>query len=129
MGPIRRGLILLPLLMAPSAGMAQVCEQQRPGWDGAPVSAFGELVFLMQTPIVLALILATALAFRLRNQWVGLVVVVGWSTITYFMNSGTTNADAITEGCIGSPTLFIGMVFALCVGIVLYTAPLPKRGE
>lgn len=121
--------LILPLLLAfaPSAARADTCDTIRPAWDGNPVTGFGELMFLLQTPIVLALILTTALALRFRNQWFGLVVVLGWSMATYFLTGGDLHTAAMAEGCAGPTTLFIVAVFALCAAIVLYTAPLKKR--
>ncbi|WP_131802532.1 hypothetical protein [Yoonia litorea] len=105
----------------------------RPGWDGTPVSAFQELVFLAQSPIVLILILLTAVALRFRSEWGGLACVVGWSIATYLVTDwsggSATGTAAATEGCVGSPVLFITFAAALCIGVVLYTAPLGKRKQ
>ncbi|MEO1637838.1 MAG: hypothetical protein AAFU41_01160 [Pseudomonadota bacterium] len=131
MGPVRRRLILATLLLLPGAAWAEVCDKERPGWDGTPVGAFGELLYLLQTPVVLVLILGTALAIRFRSEKGGLAVVVGWSIVT-FLTTGIGRTDAvraagIAEGCIGSPALFIAVAAALSVGVVLYTAPLPRQ--
>ena len=37
--------------------------------------------------------------------------------------------EAVKEGCIGSPTLFIGVVAAICVAMILYTAPRAERAD
>ncbi|SIT84684.1 hypothetical protein SAMN05421665_1903 [Yoonia rosea] len=130
MGPVRRGLICAAALAAPLPAWAEVCTQQRPGWDGVPVTALGELLFLLQTPIVLILIIATALAVRFRSEWGGLVVVVGWSLSTFLAtgwgSTGDTRALAMSEGCIGNSTLFILFAALVCIGVVLYTAPLKR---
>ena len=132
MGPIRRRLAAA-LALLPSAGWAEVCETARPGWDGQPVTAWGELLFLFQTPLVLVLIIATVLTLRFRSEWGGLVVVVGWSLATFIITGwGESNAfrqEAAAEGCIGNPGLFIAIAAAVCVGVVLYTAPLPRRKQ
>lgn len=131
MGPFRRRLITAIVMLCPAPAWAEVCDKQRPGWDGTPVGAWGELLYLMQTPLVLLLIAATALVLRLRSEKGGLAVVVGWSIATYLM-TGQGQGDAvdnaaISEGCIGSPVLFIAVAVALSIGVVLYTAPLPRR--
>ncbi len=129
MGSIRRRLICVGLLGVPNGAWAEVCDKQRPNWDGLPVSAWSEMLALLQTPLALFLILTTALALRLRHQWLGLAVVVGWSSYTMLMTTSDIRGAAIAEGCAGSPTLFIGLVAAICVGVVLYTAPMPKRPD
>ncbi|EBA13206.1 hypothetical protein RCCS2_04954 [Roseobacter sp. CCS2] len=102
----------------------------RPNWDGAPVTAFGEFLYLLQTPVVLLLIIATALAVRFRSEWGGLVVVVGWSLSTFLVTGwgadGDLQALAMTEGCVGNSTMFIIAAALVCVGVVLYTAPLKR---
>ena len=134
MGPLRRRLTLAALFA--SIGLpawADTCAEMRPGWDGTPVSAFQELVFLMQSPLVLVLILLTAVAVRFRSEWGGLSCVVGWSIATYLVTdwsgSSATQTAAAQEGCVGSPVLFITFAAALCIGVVLYTAPLGKRKQ
>jgi hypothetical protein len=34
----------------------------------------------------------------------------------------------MAEGCVGSPALFIGIIAAICVGTIFYTAP-PIKGR
>ena len=96
-----------------------------------PVSAWGEFVFLLQSPIVLILILLTAVVIRFRSEWGGVAIVVGWSIVTYlvtgWLSGSTTQTAAANEGCVGSPALFIAVAAILCIGVVLYTAPLPRR--
>ncbi len=129
MGPIRRRLIWLCLLGLPHPAWAEICDKQRPDWDGLPVSAWAEMLALFQTPLALFLFLTTALAARLRRPWLGLAVVVGWSSYTMLVVTTDIRAAAIAEGCAGSPTLFIGVVAAICIGLVLYTAPLSKQPD
>ena len=132
MGSFRRRLIWSGALLWPAPVWAEVCSDQRPNWNGEPVTAFGELLFLLQSPVALVLILATALAVRFRSEWGGLVVVVGWSLSTFLVTGWGTNgaikAAGIEEGCIGNPSLFIAVAATVCIGVVLYTAPL-KRGK
>lgn len=123
MGPLRRGLMLALL---PGAAAAEVCETTRPGWDGTPVGPVQEAVFLFSTPFSLALILASLLAIRFRYQWGALAVVVLWTVVVTMVSMADPTGVrdlAIAEGCAGSATLFIGLVAAICVGMILYTTP------
>lgn len=132
MGPIRRRLIWSTALLWPAPLWAEACAVQRPNWNGESVTALGELLFLLQSPIVLILIVATALAVRFRSEWGGLVVVVGWSISTFLVTgwgaNGAARSAGLAEGCIGNPSLFIAVAATVCIGVVLYTAPL-KRGQ
>lgn len=126
MGPLRRGLILIQIAALPVPAWADsVCTQVRPNWDGTPVSAWSEAILLFGSPIALILLLATALAVRLRSTWGGLAVFVGWSfmvsAVTFFDPTGGARTAAAAEGCIGSSTLFITLVAVLSVGTLLYT--------
>ncbi|MEM8536780.1 MAG: hypothetical protein AAGF56_02850 [Pseudomonadota bacterium] len=133
MGPVRRRLTIAAFLLTPAAAWAEACETERPGWDGVSVSAWDEFLFLLQTPIVLLLVVATALALRFRSEWGGLAAVVGWAIATFLVvgwaDSTGFRAAAMAEGCIGSPALFIAVAGLVSVGVVLYTAPLPKRDK
>lgn len=128
MGPFRRGLILATLsesaLAAPA--LADTCALQRPNWDGAPVSAIDEALQLTSSPITVILIAITLLVVRFRSQWGGVAVVVLWTVLVSMLTmvdpTGTRVLD-MAEGCIGSPTLFIALVAAICVATILYTAP------
>jgi len=96
------------------------------------MSGMDELLHLFQTPLVLLLVLATALAVRFRREWGGVAVVVGWSLATFLL-TGTGGSYGImdvgrVEGCVGSPALFIAVAVAVCIGVVLYTAP-RQRGK
>jgi len=126
MGSLRRGLILS--LATPTAALAEVCDKVRPLWQpGTPATAWDEMLALMGTPLSLALLLATAVAIRFRSQWGALAVLVLWtfwvSTIAFFGADDEINRQAIAEGCIGSPALFIGVVAAICIAMIIYTTP------
>ncbi|QUJ75834.1 hypothetical protein KDD17_12920 [Sulfitobacter albidus] len=118
MGSLRRGVILALL---PGPALAQSCADMRPGWTaGAEATAWTELIALSGTPASLVLLLASALVLRLRHQWGALIVTVLWSFWASFIAmAGPTQAAA--EGCIGSPTLFIALVAAICTGMIIYT--------
>lgn len=140
MGSFRRrlsqlqGLALFAVVMAlPGAALAEVCATERPGWDGAPASVLDEAINLAATLPSLVLILATALALRFRSAKGGLAVVVLWtawvSVIAFVGNATPVRQAAIQEGCIASPALFIGLVAAICVATILYTAPSERRSS
>jgi hypothetical protein len=112
----------------PGAAWAQGCAVQRPGWDGAPVGAVQEAIFLASSPAALVLFLATAVAFRFKSQWGALAVVLGWTAFVTFLTmlAPTSRKLAMAEGCVGSPALFITIIAAICVGMIFYTAPVAK---
>lgn len=129
MGPLRRGLILALL---PAPALAEVCDTERPSWDGSPVSAIDEAIALFSSPPVFLLLLATVIAIRFRLKKMAPGVAVLWTIAVSMVAMPTTNSirlAGITEGCIGSPTLFIALVGALCLGMILYTAPTAKQGD
>ncbi|MEL6809133.1 MAG: hypothetical protein AAFO97_15275 [Pseudomonadota bacterium] len=116
----------------PTSARAEVCDKVRPFWTpGAQATSLDELIGLMATPPSLVLLVLTALAVRFRHQWGALVVVLAWtawvSVIAFVGFGGETQALAMAEGCIGSPALFIAVVTAICVGMILYTAPRETR--
>jgi hypothetical protein len=120
--------VILSLL--PGVAWAQDCAVQRPGWDGAPVSAVQEAVFLASSPAALVLLLGTAVAVRFKSQWGSLAVVLGWTAFVTFLTmlAPASRKLAMAEGCVGSPALFIGVIAAICVGMIFYTAP-PLKGR
>ena len=125
MGPFRRGLIAAILVSLPLPAWAEVCDKVRPGWDGTPVSAWQEALWIMGSPASLVLLVASALVIRFRHAWGGLAVFVGWSFLvsafTIYDPTDGMRAQASAEGCIGSPTLFIATVAVIAIGILLYT--------
>lgn len=132
MGSLRRGLILaLPLTFGATATLAEVCDKIRPNWQpGTPVTPLGEAVLLFSAVPSLVLIVATLAALRWRSQWGGLAIVVGWSAWTsaiVFLADKDIRPQALAEGCMGTPTLFIGAVAAICVATILYTLPRETR--
>lgn len=120
------------IVALPTSALAEVCDKVRPFWTpGAQATSLDELIGLMATPPSLVLLVLTALAVRFRHQWGALVVVLAWtawvSVIAFIGFGGETQALAMSEGCIGSPALFIAFVTAICVGMILYTAPRETR--
>ncbi len=129
MGPLRRGLIVAAL---PGPAWAEVCDKERPDWDGLPTTPVDEAVLLFSTLPALALIAATLLAWRFRSTWGGLICVLAWSSlITLFISLDADGVrDAVLEeGCRGDPILFIAAVIAICVATVFYTAPHKPRAK
>ncbi len=128
----RRGGTTVACMLSASPALAEVCDKIRPGWDGAPASMLDEAIALMSTPPSLVLLLASALAIRLRHQWGALAVLIGWTiwiSLLVFPTPDAAELAAIAEGCIGSPILFIAVVAAICVAMILYTIPRPKRED
>lgn len=124
MGPLRRGLSLAVVM--PSPAWADVCDKVRPNWEGTPVTAVQEALYLATTPISLALLLASLIVLRFRHQWGALAVVVGWTiavTLLTMADPTGMRPQAAAQGCVGSPTLFILAVAAICGAMILYTAP------
>lgn len=123
------------LLLLPGAARAEVCDKERPDWNGVPVTALGEAVTLLFSPIGLFLLISTVAALRFRAQWGGVVVTVGWTSFATLLTMGDPTGGvrkaAISEGCIGSPTLFIAIAAAISVGTIIYTAPqrAPTKGD
>ncbi len=122
---------LAAVLVLPSKALAEVCDKERSGWDGMDVTLLGEATTLFLTPLGLVLLVLTTVALRMRNHWVGLVAIVGWtvylSIITIADPTGLRTA-AMEEGCIGSPALFIALVTAICIGTAIYTTPRKADG-
>ena len=110
----------------PSFAWAEVCDKARPGWDGVPVGMLGEAVSLFLSPAGVALLLMSVIALRFRQQWIGLAAVILWTgfiTVVTMADPTGLRPQAMAEGCVGPPTLFIVAVAAICVGIVLLTKP------
>lgn len=132
MGPVRGGVILWLLPNAASAQPEAVgCAALRPGWTpGSPATAWDELIHQATSAPALLLFLATALVLRRCSQWGALAVVSLWSvmvTLVAFRDPAGAQELARAGGCIGSPTLFIALVAAICVLTIVYTAPRHRR--
>ncbi len=128
---MRRFQPSLLLFLLPRPAWAEVCDKERPGWDGDTVTALGEAFNLFTSPAGLILLAISIFALRFRNQWIGLAAVLLWTVfITMITMADPTGIRSLAraEGCIGPPTLFIVAVAAICVGIVLYTKPRTDDG-
>lgn len=124
MGPVRGGLIFALVSLVASPASAEICVQFRPNWTGETVTAWQEMLALFSTPISLFLLIATAFVVRFRSSWGALAVFVGWSfavaAVTFLDPTGGMRAAAASEGCVGSPSLYILAVFVLCAAMMLY---------
>ncbi|SEK68496.1 hypothetical protein SAMN05421666_0460 [Roseovarius nanhaiticus] len=147
MGPVRRGLtaaaplaaMLAALLTQATATLAQeaatvtgVCKDERPLWDGTPVSMLGEAVILFSSPAALILLAASAIAVALRSSWGALALCVLWSGLTMLIAAADPTglrAEAFAEGCRASPALFIVAVAAICGAMILHTSRKPRPAE
>ena len=132
MGPLRGRLgLATALLLCGSPAVAEVCDKERPDWDGLPASALSEAISLFGSPVGLVLLAATAFAIRFRSTWGGLAVTVCWtifvSIVVQYDPTGIRQ-QAMKEGCLGEPTLFIAAAIAICIATILYTAP-RKSGD
>ncbi|MCU0800695.1 MAG: hypothetical protein MUD11_02785 [Rhodobacteraceae bacterium] len=121
MGSVRRQLIAFSLMASPA--MAEVCEKQRPGWSPAdgPATMVTELVqFLVWGGgglILLGLVLG--LYFRKTIILNAVMLVTLIMAVPYIWPlDPSTRQLAMTEGCIGAPTLVLavlGLVWMACL--------------
>lgn len=114
------------LALLPAPAWAEICDKERPDWDGAPVGMVGEAITLFLSPAGIGLLLLSVVALRFRQQWIGLLAVILWAvfvTIVTMADPTGLRLQGMAEGCIGSPALFIVAAAAICVAIVLYTKP------
>lgn len=120
---------LLGLLFPPTTLLAEVCDKERPHWNGSPVSAVQEAIILFTQPTQIILLAATLLLICRRARIeCGLLALIWAAFIPSLL---TRDLDDITweaaqEGCIGNPVLFIGLSAAICI-ITLYAALRPRR--
>lgn len=119
MGSFRRQLILLWLTACPA--MAEVCTSLRPGWVPAngPATMFNELVqFLIWSGggiVLLGLVLGLYLRRAIILNAVMLISLI--MAVPYIWPLDPTNrAFAIAEGCVGQPTLVLGLLGLIWVG-------------
>lgn len=121
------------LSLLPGAAWAEVCDKERPNWVwGTEATAWTEMIGLFSSPFSLVLLIATAFVIRFRSSWGGLAITVLWTglvSLLVFSEPDEVKLQAIKEGCIGSPTLFIAVVAAICVATILYTAPRTDKRE
>ncbi|MCC1492236.1 hypothetical protein [Cognatishimia sp. F0-27] len=130
-GGLRAAPLSALVALVPAAARADACATARPFWDAGTGHAtiLDEALHFAASPATGGLLLATALAWRLRSARGGLAVVCGWSLMAGIIAFGRTSdafgvsQSALEQGCVASPALFIGVVAAICIATVLYTAP------
>jgi hypothetical protein len=130
MGSFRRQLIAYLLMTTPA--MAEVCDKLRPGWSPAdgPATMVTELVqFLIWGGggvVLLGLILGLYLRKAIILNAIMLVTLI--MAVPYIWPlDPTTRQIAMTEGCVGQPTLVLvvlGLIWVVCLGGTL----LKKKG-
>ncbi len=123
MGSVRRGLTLAALF-APSAALAEACATLRPGWDGTQATALDEALTLLLSPLGLLLLAISVLAARFPSKWLSVLAVMGWTgfiSLSTMLDPLGLRLDAINEGCVGSPSLFILIATGISVAVILYT--------
>ncbi len=128
--PISLKTLTLATLI-PGPALAEVCHKLRPNWTpGTPTPAWQEAIYLFTMLPSLLLLAASAIVIFKRSQWGALAVVLLWSglvTFVTFASEHMTSSLAISQGCIGSPILFISAVTAICIAMILYTLPRETR--
>jgi hypothetical protein len=129
MGSLRRQLIAYMLMAGPA--MAEVCAQQRPGWTAAdgPATMFNELVQFLIWGGGGVLIAALVLGLYLRKAFIlnGVLIVALIMAVPYVWPLDATAVQlAIAEGCIGQPTLVIGLLALVWLGALLGVMRKPK---
>ncbi len=124
-----RFVLSLGLLISPTALFAEVCDKERPLWNGSEVSEWEEAVFHLTSPVGWPLIAVCTLAFIFQRRWLwffcgAIAVLTGWAAIKL------PNLDSISvnfyelmqqEGCLGPPHLSIAICAAISA-LSFYTA-------
>ena len=122
-------LVIAWTILIATPAHAEVCDKERPNWDGSPVSLVDEAIALALGPTGLFFIGATAVAVLFRHSiGVGIACVMWAFYITaLIMRGDDVFEQAVAEGCIGNPALFVGLVAAICLAAVLFTIRREKR--
>lgn len=86
---------------------------------------FDELMTLAFNPIILVLLGLTAVAIISKRRVIKWVTAALWIVITlaigidyYGPILDDIRWEAIREGCIGSPLLFLGLAIAICAALI-----------
>jgi hypothetical protein len=124
-----RLIALLGLLVSPTALIAEVCDIERPHWNGSPVTVVQEAAILFTQPTQIILLAATLfLIYRKARIGCGLLALVWAAFIPSLLTRDLDDAtwEAFQEGCIGGTDLSIGLSAAICI-LTLYAALRPRR--
>ena len=118
---------------------ANTCAQIRPKWDPAsgPVSAWGEAVIALSSPMGVVCLGALALAIlTLRGSWL-LAAGVGAASFGALLHMTNLTEDpleisssAATEGCTGPTSIAVAICAAICLICAgIYTAKRRLEGQ
>lgn len=124
-----RLIALLGLSVSPTVIFAEVCDKERPNWNGIPVTAAKEVVFLFTQPTQIILLAITVFViYRRARISCGLLALVWAAFIPSLLTRDLDDAiwEGFQEGCIGSADLSIGLSAAICI-VTLYAALRPRR--
>lgn len=121
MGPLRRGLIAIGALLFASPAWAEVCDKERPNWNGVQPTAWAELIQFAVSPA--ALIGFAALTIAWIAPWRVLALIsMAWgllllSNMVLPLSPGFDGirSAAINEGCIGPQHLSMVLCTAICI--------------
>ncbi len=101
-------------LTLPTGAMAEVCDKERPLWDGKTATAFDEVIHLAASPIVWLIV-----AFTVITALIGWRLLWAVTALLCFAAAAVLLSEAllpdpsgirefaIAEGCIGPPHLAI----------------------
>ena len=118
-------------LISAGAAFAEVCDKERPGWDGTPVGPLAEAVHLLTNPVMLALIGAGIVATLLKLRIIRVILAAMIGGIAYLIWDESLNdptgitAAAGAEGCQGSPWLAAMLLALLAISILNGRIPRP----
>lgn len=116
--------VLISGAALPGSAWAEVCDTERPVWDGTPATQLSEALGLISSPIGLFLLGALTIAVVFRHPMGTALAALMWSCFIAFLvlpDTSGVRAQAMAEGCVAPPTLFIGLSTAICALAVVYT--------
>lgn len=106
-------MMLFPLTATPA--FAEVCDKARPGWDPAdgPLGIWGELLVFATSPAMLLVIAALAAGWYFRQSLLlsaAMLAALVFAVPQRWPVNPDLVAAARSEGCMGPPTLVIGLL-------------------
>lgn len=120
MGSLRRRLTATAgLALLSGAAWAEVCDKERPGWDGVPVTIWSEPIYFFTSWFGLFILIAAAAAIVLRTPFVvSFVMLLSAAASVMLVVTGSTDPTALAdqaraEGCVGPPHLSIALLTAI----------------
>ncbi len=92
--------------------IAEVCDKERPLWDGKTATAFDEVIHLAASPIVWLIVAITVITALIGWRLLWAVTALLWLAVAAALlseallpNPSGIRDLAIAEGCIGPPHL------------------------